>query len=246
MPVSRVASAVVGRDDHGAARQRTARVALLLLAASVGCQSAPRAAAPKPAAPSAPPPLVFTPGQEQSLFDGKELGLWKVLSLGEGERVAVEDGELRLASRFPGAAVVWGGPELRVGYELRLALRRGAGGAGSYAFLDVPVGPETCTLTFASWLVVRCPSSRPGGAADPAFARTTELAIEPDRWYALRVSVAAGRIGIDVDGRKLVDVEVPAARSGPEAAAGAAEPLRIATWSTDAAVRDLRMTRLAE
>jgi hypothetical protein len=225
-----------------------------LAAGLCACQTVP-AAEPPPAAAPAPQSepaqrargaLPIEPGQEVPLFDGQTLGMWEEKDFGAEGAVEVKDGAIHLGWGSPGTGIAWTGPAVPVNYELSLDVMRLQGSGASYLLLTFPVGDLRCSLALDTWSGAVCESPQSDGAAPSRHGDMKHFALDPEKWYSVRLRVLSDRIHVSVDGEELAEVDTanPAASGGSEAAPS--RTLEIAAWATSAALRDIRLKRLPE
>jgi len=200
----------------------------------------------EPGAPPGAVPIRFSPGQEIALFDGERLGWWRPRDHGAGDRVAVRDGAIHLGWGSSGAGVVWSGPSLRSGYELKLDLQRLEGSAGGYSLLTFPVGRESCTLSFGDQITTRCPAEDPRAPRKPVFTRSVLAALDSERPHAVRVRVSSDRLEIEVDESPVAETALPLVAEPGTERASVLEPLAITAWATSASVSDIRIRPLGD
>jgi hypothetical protein len=79
------------------------------------------------------------PPGEVSLFDGRNLGQWKITDFGGQGNVYVKDETIMLQTGDSLTGVTWAGPVLRVNYEISLDAMR-VDGDDLFCGLTFPVG----------------------------------------------------------------------------------------------------------
>ncbi|MHC4648654.1 MAG: family 16 glycoside hydrolase [Planctomycetota bacterium] len=75
---------------------------------------------------------------------------------------------------------------------------------------------------------------------------TTKGYFDDNRWYHIRVRVTADKIQCWIDNKQYVDLETTGKRLGVRIDVIESKPLGIASWHTTAAIRNIRLTKLAE
>jgi len=200
----------------------------------------PPAASDKPKT-NAPAPLSPSNGWEP-LFDGKTLTGWKVTDFaGKGE-VQVKDGTIFLGMGYM-TGITRTSPVPRMNYELSLEAMR-VEGSDFFCGLTFPVGDSPCSLIVGGW----------GGSLvglsslddlDASSNETTRfINFENRRWYRIRLRVQPDRIQAWIDEDKVVDVDTTGRKISIRWEMEESKPLGIATWSTAAALRNLRIRKL--
>lgn len=190
--------------------------------------------------PDAPIPL--EPGWH-SLFDGQELGNWEVTNFGGEGEVLVRDGRIvvKLGNELSG--ITWNGDFPTQDYELALEAQR-MQGRDFFCGLTFPIGDSHCSLIVGGWggTVVGLSSINGNDASENET--TTYQRFEQDRWYRIRLRVAAGRIQAWIDEDLVVDVPTRDRDFEVRPEVRLSRPLGIATWQTTAGLRRLRFKSL--
>jgi hypothetical protein len=192
-------------------------------------------------------------GAWERLFDGRTLAGWapsgfegegavKVENLYQDDRPAIiiEEGMLLSGIRWTSGSTL-----PRTNYELALEAMR-LEGADFFCALTFPVGSAACSLIVGGWggTVVGLSSLDRLDASQNETSRHIDFA--DDRWYRIRVRVTDDRIEAWIDDEPVVAV----ATAGRTIGLRPGEiykslPLGIATFQTRAAIRDIRLRRLA-
>lgn len=199
-----------------------------------------------PPQPAGPVPQTTSPAAEL-LFDGQSLQKWRIADehefSGHGE-VAVRDGAIHLASGSPASGVVYTNQPPTVHYELSLEAMRTDGG-DFFCGLTFPVRQSFCTLIVGGWggTAVGLSNIDDRPADDNETTRFMEF--EDGRWYAIRLRVTDETVSAWIDGERLFELKTEGRRFGIWWEQEPMRPLGIATWYTGAAIRDIRLTRLA-
>lgn len=183
------------------------------------------------------------PAGEVSLFDGKSLGRWKVTDFGGQGRVYVKDESIMLSAGEDLTGVTWGGPVLRMNYEINLDAMR-VDGDDFFCGLTFPVGDSCVTFVVGGWGGSVCGISSVD-YYDASDNETTEKAyFDNDRWYHIRVRVTAGTIQCWIDAKQYVDLETAGKNLDVRIEVTDSKPLGIASWQTAAAIKNIRLTKL--
>ncbi len=180
-----------------------------------------------------------------ALFDGKTLGRWAVSDFGgEPEEVRVEQGMIRLdfgAAMLSG--VTWTGALPLLDYELALEAQRVAG-SDFFCGLTFPVGNTCCSLIVGGWGGSLVGLSSLDGLDASQNETQTMRTFENGRWYRIRVRIEKARIQAWIDDKRVVDADTTGRRIGIRMEVEPSQPLGIAAWQTQAAVRNIRLRLL--
>ncbi len=224
---------------------------LASLALVVGCANrvpvvnTPTASPPPAASRPAALPQV-PPGEWIDLFDGKTLNGWRVLTekafVGHAD-VRVENGSILLRRGQLQTGIGWAQEFPRDDYEVSLEAMR-TEGSDFFCGMTFPVGSEPCTLIVGGWggTVVGLSNVDHMHAAENMT--TNSLSFDNNRWYTIRLRVTPQKIEAWIDDNQMISLE----RAGHSFSVWweqeAAQPFGIATWSTSAALRNIRLRRL--
>lgn len=229
---------------------------LLLLVGCSAHQAQPRTvrSAPPTAATSAPQaqqkvqptPATVESDQQgwQRLFDGKTLNGWGVTDFAGRGEVKVENGSIILGEGVM-TGITWTNHlPASMNYEIALDAMR-VEGSDFFCGLTFPVGKDPCSLIVGGWGGGVVGLSSLDGE-DAANNETTKVAeFEKGRWYAIKLSVQPSRIQGWIDGEKYVDVDTTDRKISIRIEVELSRPLGIASWNTKAALKNLRMRKLA-
>ena len=180
-----------------------------------------------------------------SLFDGRELGAWKLSDFGGGGEVQVVDGGIRIGMGADLNGVTWTGEFPKQRYEIELEARR-VDGNDFFCGLTFPVGDDPCSLILGGWGggVVGLSSIDGEDAAHNATSQFREF--EAGRWYAVRVRVTPERIGCHLDGKEIIDQSLDERVVSIRDEVTPSRPLGIATYATVGELRGIRYRLLGE
>lgn len=179
----------------------------------------------------------------KSLFDGKQLGTWKVATrfdfINHGE-VEVKDGNLVLGTGRPGTGVCYQGKFPKIDYEVELEAMR-VEGDDFFCAMTFPVGGRAQSLIVGGWggpvVGLSCIDDEP--AAENETCQYIEF--EKKKWYKIRLRVTEPKIEAWIDGKQVVDFEIGDHKLTIWFEQEAMLPLGIATWRTTGALRNIRL-----
>lgn len=218
---------------------------LLLIAVLSGSSIA----ADKPATPASPPARPAAVAAKtnaapawKSLFDGKTLAGWKVTDFAGRGEVEVKDGQLILGSGSM-TGVTWTNELPRMDYEISLDAMR-VEGSDFFCGLTFPVGKDPCSLIIGGWGggVVGLSSLDGQDAANNETTRY--VTFKNGQWYHIRLQVTPKSIQAWIDSDNVIDVATGEKTLSIRLEMEESKPLGIATWSTAAALRNIKIRRL--
>ncbi|HAX44603.1 MAG TPA: DUF1080 domain-containing protein [Bryobacteraceae bacterium] len=140
-----------------------------------------------------------------SLFDGRNLGGWKLTPYNGPGPVTVQDGAIRLGrGRLTG--VRWGGEFPKTDYEIRFEAARLDG--NDFLSITFPVGASHCEWVNGGWGGEVVGLSNLDGYDASENETSTLKQFEQGRWYRFRLAVSEERIQGWIDDAVVIDVEV--------------------------------------
>lgn len=205
----------------------------LLVASTLAAACA--APAPSPAAPptaALPAATVLAWDEFESIAFGGEAPLrrdGKTLTLGAGNPLS--------GARWRGAAL----PTDH--YQLEFTATR-VQGNDFFCGLTFPVGDAHCTLILGGWGGALVGLSCLDGADASENDTTTHVSFVNGRAYAVRVTVRAGHISVDIDGERKVHVPIAGRLVSLRADVAATAPLAVCSYATVARLTPINLRRL--
>ncbi|HYR58407.1 MAG TPA: DUF1080 domain-containing protein [Chthoniobacteraceae bacterium] len=180
----------------------------------------------------------------QPLFDGKSLAGWKETKFsGQGE-VKVEDGRLILGMGNDLTGINAAGEFPKMNYELSLEAMR-VTGSDFFCGLTFPYGDASCTFVVGGWGGGLVGLSSINGDDASENETTQAMKFDTGRWYKIRVRVTPEKIEGWIDNERMLNVSTQgkkiAMRPGE---IEMSEPFGIATFRTEAALREIKLRRL--
>lgn len=185
--------------------------------------------------------------QTQSLFDGKSLDGWKVTDFGGEGEVSVKDGEIIMRLGQPLTGISWkAGDQLpKDNYEISLqAMKRK--GDDFFCALTFPVRESHASFVLGGWggSVVGISSIN---GLDASENETTKYEkFEQNKWYAVRVRVASGKVECFIDGDQKAEVELQDNRLSTRIEVDPSKPLGICCYNTETGLKEIKLRRLDE
>ena len=184
----------------------------------------------------------MSPG-EVSLFDGSNLGQWKITDFGDQGKVYVADQSIILQTGDSLTGVIWAGPVLRMNYEINLDAMR-LNGDDFFCGLTFPVGDSCVTFIVGGWAGSVCGISSINYYDASDNETTVKAYFDNNRWYHIRVRVTGGKIQCWIDDEQYVDLQTRGKKLTVRIDVKKSRPLGIASWRTAAAIKNIRLTRL--
>ena len=181
------------------------------------------------------------------LFDGKSLDGWRIIDQVDFERhgdVGLSEGAAVLNAGKPATGIAWKGDFPRSNYEVSLEAKR-IEGSDFFCGITFPVGEEYCTLIVGGWGGGVVGLSNIDGMSAIENETTDYREFELNRWYPIRLRVSDARIEVWLEGKQIVDVDRDGHEFGIWWEQEPARPFGIASWYTSAALKNIRLVRLA-
>jgi len=186
----------------------------------------------------------MAPG-EVSLFDGKNLGQWKITDFGGQGKVYVRDESIMLEAGDNLTGVTWGGAVVRMNYEINLDAMR-VEGDDFFCGLTFPVGDSFVTFIVGGWGGSVCGISSVNYYDASDNETTRKGYFDNNRWYHIRARVSGEQIQCWIDDEQYVDLETRGKKLGVRIEVKDSIPLGIASWRTAAVLKNIHLTKLSE
>ena len=228
-------------------------VLLAICAALNGCANSQKTDAPQSPYPTAarpvavkntPPaePAVAGPG-EQVLFDGRTLTGWKETDFAGTGPVQVEDGRIILGMGAM-TGVSWTNVALlpHMNYEIQCEAMR-VEGSDFFCGLTFMVGTNPCSLIIGGWGGGLVGISSLDGDDASSNETTKHMTFDNGKWYAVRLRVTPNKIQAWINNEKVVDVDTTDRKISVRYEVEPSIPLGFSTWSTTAALRNIRLKK---
>jgi hypothetical protein len=185
-------------------------------------------------------------GEWETLFDGKSLRGWKVLTqerfTASGARVRVERGRIILEKGRPrtntGIVILREVPN--IDYELKLDAMQ-LSGKGSFCTVHFLIGSSQCTLALRGY------HGGDVGLYTMDFGRgssTIPMRVRSHRWYRVRLRVTKPRVQVWVDEVRMIDVPTAEHKFSVSPHQRHVRPLGFSTYEGAGALRNIRLRRL--
>jgi hypothetical protein len=180
-----------------------------------------------------------------SLFDGKTLGRWKSTDYAGAGEPRAENGTLILPFGERLTGVTWTGDLPKMNYEIAFQAQR-VDGSDFFVGLTFPVNDAFASLILGGWGGTVCGISSLDDE-DAAHNPTRSFHnFNNGQWYRVRLRVTPGKIEAWADDEKIVDVVTTGQKLSLRVEIEESKPLGLASFSSTAAYRDIRLKRLGK
>lgn len=153
----------------------------------------------------------------------------------EGGKIILEMGVM--------TGITWTNEIPRLDYEVDLDAMR-VEGSDFFCGLTFPVGENPCSLIVGGWGGGVVGLSSLDGEDAANNERTHYMNFEKGRWYHIRLRVTGPSIQAWIDAEKVVDVVTTGHRISIRSEVELSRSFGISSWSTTAALRNIRVRRL--
>lgn len=181
----------------------------------------------------------------EALFNGKNLDGWKVTDFGGEGEIRVEDGQIimRMGQPLTGITIADGSKLPTDNFEITLqAMKRK--GDDFFCGLTFPVRDSHASFVLGGWAGTVVGLSSINGL-DASENETTQYEkFEHNKWYAVRVRVANGKIECWIDNKQMVDVELENNRISTRIEVDPNKPLGVCCYNTEAGLKDIKLRKL--
>ncbi|NQT51463.1 SUMF1/EgtB/PvdO family nonheme iron enzyme, partial [bacterium] len=231
-----------------AAVQAQVTAALKAKAAPPTKQPEPKGKA-TPTPPVKPAPVALPPPDAEgwvSLFDGKTLDGWRRVKGGEFARpgtIRVDDAQVILAQGQSRTGIAWEGDVPEIDYEFECEAKR-LEGARSFCTIVFPIAKAGASLVVGEWEGEVVAIGHVNGQSARDNETTTRVKFQNGRWYRIRLSVTRSRIGVWIDGERLIDLPTAGRIFSVAPQQQPAAPFALSTFKAAAALRNIRLRRL--
>ena len=181
---------------------------------------------------------------ENSLFNGKTLDGWKITQYGTEGPVLVSDGKIVLNYGDGCTGITWEKDFPKVNYEVTLEAQKTSGN-DFFCGMTFPVGKEPCTLIIGGWGGTTVGLSSINWMDASENQTTTYMTFEKDQWYRISLLVHADTIRAAIDDEVVVNyVKDKYDELSVRPEVDLSRPFGIASWSTAAELKNIRMVRI--
>jgi len=178
------------------------------------------------------------------LFDGKTLGKWKSTEFGGQGEVRVQDGKIVVDGGAALSGIHWtGGDVPKVNYELSVEAMK-IEGNDIFCGIAFPYKESFCSFVAGGWGGSTVGLSSVDGMNASENETNSDMDFQKDRWYTFRLRVTNDKIEAWIDAKQVVNLETKDRKVSIHPAMELSCPLGLATYTTTAAFRNIRLRPL--
>ena len=193
-------------------------------------------------------PDEFPLGKPIDLFDGKTLNGWRIPEeafFRDHGKISVKDRIIGLGAGNAGTGITCTRRVPRMNYELQLEAKR-VKGSDFFCGLTFPYNESYVTLIVGGWGGGATGLSNVDGVSAIENETATFRSYKQNQWYKIRLRVTHDKILAWIDDKEIIDLDTKNRSFSIWWEQEPLRPLGIATWYTQAALRNIRLTRLEE
>lgn len=180
-----------------------------------------------------------------SMFDGTTLDGWEITNFGPQGPVYVSGGDIILGMGDGCTGITWKKEFPEINYKVTLEAKR-VSGNDFFCGMTFPVGKDPCTLIVGGWggTVVGLSSINGKDASENETTKLIEF--EKNRWYSICLIVKEDTIRAMIDDKQVINFIKDGNKLSIRPEVELSRPFGIASWSTTAALRDIKVEKLVK
>jgi len=183
-------------------------------------------------------------GTARLLFDGKSLDGWNRTNFGGEGEIKVDQGRIIFEMGQGLTGINFTNKEFPTdNFELSLQAMR-LQGIDMICGVTFPVRSEFCSLIIGGWGGGTVGLSSIDDQDASANSTSSILKLDDNRWYRIRIRVAAGRIICYLDDKKVVDHPIQGFKFSLRGDCELSQPIGIFNFGTRTAVKDVKLLTL--
>jgi hypothetical protein len=179
------------------------------------------------------------------LFDGKSLDGWEITNFGPQGPVYVSGEDIILSMGDGCTGITWRKDFPETNYKVTLEAKK-VDGNDFFCGMTFPAGKDPCTLIVGGWGGATVGLSCIDGRDASENETTTLINFEKDRWYRISLIVKSDSIKAIIDSTIVVNYAIGDKKLSVRPEVELSRPFGIASWRTTAALRNIRLERIAE
>jgi hypothetical protein len=176
------------------------------------------------------------------LFNGINLDGWEITNFGPQGPVYVSGDKIILGLGDGCTGITWKNDFPTADYEISLNAMRMEGN-DFFAGITFPVGSEFCSLIVGGWGGTTVGLSSINGMDASENETTRLMEFQKNQWYNISILVRENEIKAFIDSVLVVDFVKGDKKLSVRPEVGLSKPFGIASWTTTAAVRNIRVRR---
>jgi hypothetical protein len=179
------------------------------------------------------------------IFNGRDLEGWEITNFGPQGPVYVSGNEIILGMGDGCTGVTYTGIFPVQNYRVTLDAKR-INGNDFFCGITFPAGKDPCTLIVGGWGGALVGLSSIDGYDASENETTTRMKFETGRWYSISLEVRKENIKAFIDDSLVVDFTRNGKKLSIRSEVELSKPFGIASWTTTAALRNIRLFELPE
>jgi hypothetical protein len=211
-------------------------VALVLGLALIGCRGGQKQS-----------PVIQTEVTEIAdstyIFNGKTLEGWEITNFGPQGPVYVSGDEIILGMGDGCTGITWKNDFPVMNYKVTLEAKKVAGN-DFFCGMTFPVGDSPCTLIIGGWGGTTVGLSSINGSDASENETTTLQKFEKEVWYKICLIVKPDTIRALIDDKVVVNFAIDNKKLSIRPEVELSRPFGITSWTTTAALRNIRVENL--
>ena len=176
------------------------------------------------------------------LFNGINLDGWEITNFGPQGPVYVSGDKIILGMGEGCTGITWKNEFPNVNYEITLDAMRMEGN-DFFAGITFPAGSEFCSLIVGGWGGTTVGLSSINGRDASENETTRFMEFQKNQWYNISIIVRENEIQAFIDSVLVVDFVKGEKKLSVRPEVNLSRPFGIASWTTTAAVRNIRVKR---
>lgn len=179
------------------------------------------------------------------LFNGTTLDGWEITNFGPQGPVNVSGDKIILGMGDGCTGITWKKEFPAINYEVTLDAMR-VNGTDFFCGMTFPVGKDPCSLIIGGWGGATVGLTSINGLDASENETTRLMRFENNQWYNICLVVKENEIKAWIDSVLVVDLITEGKQLSIRPELELSKPFGIASWTTTAALKNIRMKRIKE